>query len=111
MHRRDREKKTIRLMIELFCRGNHHTGADLCEDCRALLTYAEKRLEACPFDDKPACSACEVHCYAPDKRKAIQAVMRYSGPRMLLHDPLAALDHAIRQLPRKKPHSKKEETS
>lgn len=98
-------------MIEINCRGNHHTGAELCEDCRALLEYAETRLNACPFEEKPACSACTVHCYEPDKRKAIQALMRYSGPRMLLRDPLAALTHAVRQHLLEKPHNEKETPS
>jgi predicted amidophosphoribosyltransferase len=97
MQSRDREIKTIRLMIGIYCRGNHHTDTEVCEDCSALLEYAEKRLDACPFKEKPACSACTVHCYTPDRRQTIQAVMRYAGPRMVLHDPLAALNHALRQ--------------
>lgn len=102
----EREKKTIRTMIGLYCRGNHRTQAKLCEDCRDLLAYAEKRLERCPHEVKPACKDCAVHCYAPDKRKAIQAVMRYAGPRLLLRNPAAALAHLLRRRP-PKPQGKK----
>ncbi len=103
MRRRDHEKKTLRLMIGIYCRGNHRAGPELCEDCRALLAYAEKRLDACSFMEKPACSDCAVHCYAPDKRASIRAVMRYAGPRMVLHAPLEALAHALRPRPKRKP--------
>lgn len=97
-----REKETIRTMIGLFCRGNHRTQETLCEDCRDLLAYAEKRLERCPHAVKPACKDCAVHCYAPDKRKAIQTVMRYAGPRLLLRNPAAALAHLLRRRPPKR---------
>ena len=97
MDQLDREKKSIGLMIEIYCRGNHRTEGPLCEDCRALLAYAEQRLSACPFEDKPACRDCAIRCYAPDRRKAIRAVMRYAGPRMLLHAPLTALGHLMRK--------------
>ena len=36
-----------------------------------------------------------VHCYAPARRQEIQAVMRYGGPRMLLHHPLMTLRHMM----------------
>ncbi len=97
MSKREREKESIGLMIGIYCRGNHHTDKVLCEDCRELLVYAEQRLSACPFAAKPACRDCTIHCYSPDRRKAIQAVMRYAGPRMLLHAPLAALGHLVRK--------------
>jgi len=106
MRELDRERRTVRLMIGLYCRGNHRTQAKLCEDCRDLLSYAEKRLERCPHAVKPACKECAVHCYAPDKRKAIQAVMRYAGPRLLLRNPAAALAHLLRRRPTR-PQGKK----
>jgi len=80
-------------MMAIYCRGNHHTEADLCGSCQGLLAYAEKRLDACPHEKKPACRDCDVHCYAPDQREAIQAVMRYAGPHMALRRPLVALGH------------------
>ena len=106
MPKRDREKEAVGLMIEIYCRGNHHADAVPCEECRALLAYAQQRLAACPLEDKPACRDCAIHCYAPDKRKAIQAVMRYAGPRLLLRNPAAALAHLLRRRP-PKPQGKK----
>jgi len=99
MTEREREKRTIRTMIELYCRGNHGTAEGLCADCRDLLQYAEKRLERCPHAVKPACSDCATPCYAADRREAIRKIMRYAGPRLLLHDPRAALAHALRKRP------------
>ena len=85
-------------MIRLFCKDHHHTDSTLCESCEALLAYADERLERCPFgEEKPKCSHCEVHCYKPEMRERITEVMRYSGPRMLLHHPVMALRHVTRR--------------
>lgn len=66
----------------------------LCPQCQALLDYAHKRLERCRFgEDKPSCTRCPVHCYKPAMREQIRQVMRYSGPRMLLHNPIMAIRH------------------
>ncbi|MBR5467227.1 MAG: nitrous oxide-stimulated promoter family protein [Bacteroidaceae bacterium] len=66
----------------------------LCPQCQALLDYAHKRLEHCKFgEDKPSCTRCPVHCYKPAMRQQIRQVMRYSGPRMLLHNPVFAIRH------------------
>lgn len=66
----------------------------LCPQCQALLDYAHKRLEHCKFgENKPSCTRCPVHCYKPAMREQIRQVMRYSGPRMLLHDPIMAISH------------------
>ena len=70
------------------------TVPSLCPQCQALLDYAHKRLEHCKFgEDKPSCTRCPVHCYKPAMREQIRQVMRYSGPRMLLHDPIMAIRH------------------
>ena len=62
---------------------------ELCEECRELLEYAEKRRAFCPQDkpgaSKPFCSHCETHCYQPDKRELMRDVMRYAGPRAVVH--------------------------
>lgn len=91
--RRTREKETVRVMVHMYCRGNHHTGDALCPACSELLEYAHARIDGCPFGDgKGRCSSCEVHCYSPAMRDRIREVMRYSGPRMVLH-PLLAIRH------------------
>lgn len=89
-----REKRTVDLMIRLFCHAKHRSETELCPDCTALQAYALQRLESCRFaSDKPACAECAVHCYKPDMRKRIRAVMRYAGPRMLFRHPVLALMH------------------
>ena len=66
----------------------------LCPQCQALLDYAHQRLERCKFgNEKPSCTRCPVHCYKPAMRQQIRQVMRFSGPRMLLHNPVLAIRH------------------
>jgi hypothetical protein len=95
----EQERKTIEAMIRLYCRGQHGTG-ELCEECSELLGYANARLSKCPFgEDKPKCAKCEVHCYKPEMRKRVTAVMKYSGPRMMVHHPVMALRHLLHEGP------------
>ena len=95
MGRIEWEKKTVRHMIELWCRKNHGCP-ELCGECRELLDYSLVRLDRCKFgNDKTKCHKCPVHCYRPDMRERIRAVMRFSGPRMLLHHPLEALRYLV----------------
>ena len=93
-----REKKSIKIMIEMYCRGKHGTPAGLCGACNELLEYAWQRLEHCKFgEQKPNCSRCPIHCYRPDMREKIIAVMRYSGPRMIFKQPLEVMRHLLRK--------------
>ena len=95
--KRDGEKLLVSEMIALYCRKNHHTAkGSLCPQCQALHDYALQRIERCPFmETKTFCSACKVHCYKPEMREKIRAVMRFSGPRMLLYHPILAIWHLI----------------
>jgi hypothetical protein len=89
------EKRAVETMIRLYCRDKHES-ASLCEACTGLLTYAHKRLTACRHGDKkPKCRNCTTHCYEPQMRKQISAVMRYAGPRMALRHPVIALKHVL----------------
>jgi hypothetical protein len=102
-----RERRTIRAMIDVFCRGRHDGAGDSCQDCGELLSYAEKRLEKCPFqEDKPPCARCPIHCYQPARRDQIRAVMRYSGPRMFWRHPIFALRHWLDGFKQAPPHPK-----
>ncbi len=88
-----REKHIVTQMIELHCHAKHNQTT-LCEECRELLNYAHKRLDQCRYGEKKgACNRCQTHCYKPHMRTKITEVMRYSGKRMILHSPLAALWH------------------
>ena len=93
-HRTDRERKTVEAMTRIFCRNRHRQ--DLCSECSELLAYAGRRLDKCPFgEEKPACGNCPIHCYKPDMRERIRAVMRYAGPRMVWRHPVLAAFHLI----------------
>lgn len=93
------EIKTMRKMILIYCKGNHPNDGtrgkkDLCEHCEDLFNYTLERIEGCPIkESKTFCSTCQVHCYKPDRREEIRTVMRYSGPRMIFHDPIMAIRH------------------
>ena len=91
------EKLLVSEMITLYCRKQHRSPkGTLCPECRALQDYALARIDRCPFmETKTFCSACKVHCYKPEMREKIRAVMRFSGPRMLLYHPILAIWHLI----------------
>jgi len=94
--KREREKAMVSQMIALYCKKKHQTQHGLCPECAALNAYARQRSDKCPFmETKTFCSNCKVHCYKPDMREKIREVMRFSGPRMLFHHPIAALRHVI----------------
>ena len=95
--RREKEKSVVRLMITLYCGGNHGTkGGKLCPDCAALAEYADARVNHCPhMATKTFCSNCKTHCYKPEMREKIRAVMRWSGPRMIFHHPIMAVRHVV----------------
>lgn len=52
MTRIEKEKQTINLMINIYCRKKHKHKNGLCEDCQELLEYAHKRLDFCKFGMK-----------------------------------------------------------
>ena len=90
-----RERRTIKAMIALYCHDHHRTRG-LCEQCRTLEAYADRRLDLCPYGaEKPTCVNCPVHCYQPRMRDAVRTVMRYACPRMLRRHPILAIVHVI----------------
>lgn len=99
--KREKEKRIIELMINLYCSGNHRkeqrgdkSRQGLCNECGDLLMYAKERIDKCPFaETKTFCSSCKVHCYKPHMREQIRRVMKYAGPRMMLYHPILAVKH------------------
>ena len=90
------ERETLSLMIGIYCRKKHHTIDSLCEQCQLLQDYAFQKLENCPWkDEKPSCRDCAIHCYAPRQRERIRAIMRFSGPRVLLYHPWKFIRHYL----------------
>lgn len=101
--KREREKKMVSQMIQLYCKKQHHSKDGLCRNVPALDAYARMRSEKCPFmETKTFCSNCKVHCYKPEMREKIREVMRFSGPRMLFHHPIAAIRHVVESKKEKK---------
>jgi hypothetical protein len=91
-----REKKTVKIMIEMYCCANHFKTAGLCADCTLLYDYASGRIDKCPFHEKkPVCGKCPIHCFNADKREEMRSVMRYSGPRILMSHPVQGMMHIL----------------
>ena len=82
MTRIEREKQTVRKMIELYC--SHRLKADtIPEAYQHLADFACRRLDHCRYgESKSACKDCPTHCYPPTER-----------PRMILYSPIAAIRH------------------
>ncbi len=89
----EREKQTVRKMIELYCR--HRLKEDkMPEEYQLLAEYACARLDHCQFGEKKkTCKKCPIHCYAPKERQQIREVMRWTGQRMIWYAPKDALYH------------------
>lgn len=93
--KRENEKKMVSLMISIYCRKKHGCK-NLCDECARLADYARRKSDGCPFmQTKSFCSRCKVHCYSEEMRERIREVMCFSGPRMIFHNPIMALNHFI----------------
>ncbi len=93
MTRIEREKQTVRKMIELYCRHRLKTDT-IPEQYQHLADFACRRLDHCRYgENKTACKDCPTHCYAPAEREIIREVMRWTGPRMVIYSPIAAIRH------------------
>ena len=97
MGRIEREKKTIALMIDIDCQRKHgNKKGELCDECKELLEYAHKRLSFCKFgENKSTCSRCPIHCYKKDMKEKVKDVMKFSGPRLIVHNPIELVRHAL----------------
>ena len=97
-NRTDNEKTVVGHMIRLYCRKKEGNSS-LCPKCEELLNYAYGRLDHCRYgNEKPTCRKCPIHCYRPEMKERIKIIMRWSGPRMILYHPVAAIKHLIREL-------------
>lgn len=47
-----------------------------------------------PREEIP-CGKCLVYCYQSQMREKVKKVMKYYGPRMLLHYPVLAMHHVV----------------
>lgn len=110
----NRELRTLSRFIQIYC-DDLHAGelrqpvamrtvnveevcrreVVLCPSCSKLLQHAFTKRMNCPMDPKPMCKKCPKHCYAPEYRQQIRAVMRHSGKKMLLRGRIDYLLHLI----------------
>lgn len=89
------EYKTIEAMVKIYCKDHHGTN-ELCEECVDFLHYALTKLDRCPYGEgKPTCKLCPIHCYKADYKERSRIIMRYSGPKMLIHHPILAVRHLV----------------
>jgi hypothetical protein len=94
MSRIEKEKKTIGLMINIYCKKKHNRRNELCKECNELLEYAHKRLDLCKFgNEKGFCSKCPIHCYKKHMKIKIKEVMKFSGPRLIIYSPIQFIKH------------------
>ncbi|MGO8684752.1 MAG: nitrous oxide-stimulated promoter family protein [Thermoleophilia bacterium] len=105
--RRQREARTLRLMIALYCHDHHAAApivgargsqvaapATLCPDCAALAIVCAGALEHCPYGaNKPVCATVRCTAISPPGGKKSPRSLRYAGPRMLRRHPLLAVAH------------------
>ena len=97
MTRIEREKRTVRKMIELYCRQHLHQDT-MPEEYQHLADFACRRLAHCKYgEQKTACKDCPTHCYAPKEREKIREVMRWAGPRMIWYAPKDAILHILKK--------------
>lgn len=92
----EKEKQIVEFMVRLYC-SKKEKNKELCPQCKELIEYSKQRLDNCPFGkNKPSCKKCPKHCYKKEFREKIRKVMRYSGPRIILHNPKEFLRHLLR---------------
>lgn len=95
----EKEKKIIKLMIEIYSKGHDKKILEQNNEMLELLNYAWQRLDKCPFkDEKKFCSKCSIHCYQPEMRKKVKEVMKYSGPRLVFKHPILLIKHVFQSV-------------
>ncbi len=88
----------VKNMINIYCRKNHNIRNGLCDSCSDLFSYAQQRLERCPYgENKPVCSNCKIHCYKKDYKEQIKTVMRFSGPRIIFYKPVSGIKYLFKK--------------
>lgn len=97
-NRIDQEKETLREMVTLYCRYRLKAKS-MPESYEQLVDYAFRRLERCRWGTKkPNCHQCKIHCYAPDKRKQMREIMKWTGPKMIIYAPMKAMRYLINSM-------------
>ena len=94
--KREREKQMVSQMIALYCRRNHHTKGGPLPRLRSAERLRPPALRSLPVhgDENLLFQLPGTLLQAGDAGK-IRAVMRFSGPRMILYHPVAAVRHVV----------------
>jgi len=91
------DKAVIHWMIDYYCK-KHHKSDSICEECSAVLEYALKRIEKCPYGrTKPVCSNCSIHCYKIEMRQRIKIIMKFSGPVIIFRKPVIGIKYLLKK--------------
>ncbi len=95
----DKEFVTIQAMVKIYCRAFHdqQDQQGYCSECQQFLVYSNEKLDRCPYGEaKPACKDCTIHCYKKEQRIKVKQIMSYAGPRMLIYNPVLAIQHLLK---------------
>src|SRR6056297_90918 len=94
-NRLEMEKKVLRKMVHIYCRGNHSKNSP-CSECMEVINYGLNKIDSCIYGiNKPFCSKCTIHCYEENMKKKVKDIMRYSGPRIIFYHPIISLKHFL----------------
>lgn len=94
----EHEKKIVSKMISIYCQKNHKY-LKLCHQCKDLESFAHKRLNVCPYQEKKSfCAYCKTQCYSKSYKENMIEVMKFSGKFMLLYHPILFFQHALMSL-------------
>ncbi len=97
MSKIDKEKRTLKFMINLYCEKKHKLGIEDCSNCKELYDYAANRLDGCRYgENKTSCKSCIVHCFSNEKREEIKKIMRFSGPRIIFYRPYYYISYILK---------------
>jgi len=89
-----REYEIIKAMMGIYCRKVHGRQPSICDNCRELLDYSEKKLRLCRFfEKKPRCRDCPAPCFAQPQKNHIREIMKFAGPRLPFHHPWLAFHY------------------
>ena len=96
---REREMKTIRAMIAIYCQDHHHVAAGSCamraRRCSSMLR--PDLANARGVTRNPCVPTARSIAIKPAMRDQVRQVMRYAGPKMLLRHPLLAVSHLLQK--------------
>ena len=92
MTRLEKDEKVLKKFVTVYCKHEHKQN-QLCAECQDILDYSLGRLQKCPYDPKPMCKKCPVHCYKPFYRQKIKQIMKKAGILMILRGRLDYVYH------------------